>query len=43
MHEAGVPPIHTPMKILAALPDDVKKKLYLVHTSESDIPKDSGL
>lgn len=25
------------------LPDDVKKRLYVVHVSESSIPKDSGL
>lgn len=24
LHEAGVPPIHTPSKVLAALPDGVK-------------------
>lgn len=24
LHEAGVPPIHTPMKILSELPEDVK-------------------
>ena len=26
LHEAGIPPIHTPMKTLAALPDDVKAR-----------------
>lgn len=24
LHEAGVPPIHTPVKVLAKLPEDVK-------------------
>ncbi|MBS2039620.1 cyclic nucleotide-binding domain-containing protein [bacterium] len=43
IHEAGIPPIHTPMGVLAALPDDVKKNLYLTHVSESAIPADSGL
>eukprot|EP00903_Cladosiphon_okamuranus_P020559 g18871.t1 len=42
-HEAGIPPIHTPMKTLKELPDDVKKRLYVVHVSESSIPKGSGL
>ena len=42
-HEAGVPPIHTPMKVLAGLPDSIKKKLLLVHVAEKDIPPDSGL
>lgn len=42
-HEAGVPPIHTPMKVLANLPSHVKERLFLVHTSAKDIPVDSGL
>lgn len=42
-HEAGVPPIHTPMKVLAGLPKEVKDKMFLVHTSAKDIPADSGL
>ena len=42
-HEAGVPPIHTPMKVLASLPDKVKEKMFLVHTSAKDIPAGSGL
>ncbi len=43
IHEAGIPPIHTPMGVLAALPDEVKANLYLTHVSESAIPADSGL
>ena len=43
LHEAGVPPIHTPPKILAQLPEDIKKRIYLVHVSEKDIPADCGL
>ena len=43
LHEAGIPPIHTPMSVLAALPADVKKNMYLTHVSESAIPADSGL
>ena len=42
-HEAGVPPIHTPMKVLSSLPKPIKDKMYLVHTSAKDIPIDSGL
>ena len=42
-HEAGVPPIHTPMKVLANLPNSIKEKMFLVHTSAKDIPPDSGL
>ena len=43
IHEAGIPPIHTPMSVLAALPPEVKKNMYLTHVSESAIPVDSGL
>ncbi len=42
-HEAGVPPLHTPAKVLARLPDDVKKRLHLLHTDLKDIPPSSGL
>ncbi|CAD8181609.1 unnamed protein product [Paramecium octaurelia] len=43
LHEAGVPPIHTPAKLLALLPPEVKEKLRLIHTAAKDIPPDSGL
>ncbi len=43
LHEAGVPPIHTPAAVLAELPDDVKSRMYLVHIAERDVPKESGL
>ena len=39
LHEAGVPPIHTPMKTLLALPEDVKKRLYVVHSAKKTIPE----
>ncbi|CAK9100667.1 5'-cGMP phosphodiesterase A (Cyclic GMP-binding protein A) (Phosphodiesterase 5) (DdPDE5) (Phosphodiesterase D) [Durusdinium trenchii] len=43
LHEAGVPPIHTPMSVLLALPDDIKKKLYVVHVAAKDVPEEGGL
>jgi hypothetical protein len=43
LHEAGIPPIHTPIKTLAALPDDVKERLHVVHVSASSIPEGSNL
>lgn len=43
LHEAGIPPIHTPMSVLAALPNEVKDRMFLTHVSESSIPPDSGL
>ncbi|GMH68812.1 hypothetical protein TrRE_jg8218, partial [Triparma retinervis] len=42
-HEAGVPPIHTPMELLAEQPYHVKERLYLVHVSENKVPTDVGL
>lgn len=43
LHEAGVPPLHTPLAALAALPDEAKRRLYLVHVAERDVPPDLGL
>jgi hypothetical protein len=43
LHEMGVPPIHTDQAILINLPDDVKKRLIVVHANPKDIKKDSGL
>lgn len=33
LHESGAPPIHTPIKVLQELPPEVKKRMYVVHTS----------
>jgi CRP-like cAMP-binding protein/phosphoribosyl 1,2-cyclic phosphodiesterase len=43
LHEAGVPPLHTPTSSLAALPAHVKERLYLVHIAKKDIPEGAGL
>jgi CRP-like cAMP-binding protein/phosphoribosyl 1,2-cyclic phosphodiesterase len=43
IHEAGVPPIHTPAAQLAALPPAVKQRLRLIHIAESDLPAGQGL
>jgi CRP-like cAMP-binding protein/glyoxylase-like metal-dependent hydrolase (beta-lactamase superfamily II) len=43
LHEAGVPPLHTPVRVLAELPDDVKARLYLVHIAGADLPEGVGL
>ncbi|GMI05470.1 hypothetical protein TrVE_jg4586 [Triparma verrucosa] len=42
-HEAGVPPIHTPMDLLAKQPESVKERMWLVHVSESKVPSNVGL
>jgi len=41
LHEAGAPPIHTPLDVLLQLPPKVKKRLYVVHTSA--LPDDCEL
>lgn len=43
LHEAGIPPLHTPVEILADLSDAAKENLYLVHIAEKDIPEGKGL
>jgi hypothetical protein len=41
LHEAGAPPIHTPLSVLENLPPHVKARLYVVHTAA--IPAGSEL
>lgn len=38
LHEAGIPPLHTPVSALAALPEIAKKRLRLVHIAKKDVP-----
>jgi|GEM_PF-735754 len=35
LHEAGIPPIHTPVATLCSLPDKIKKNLYIIHVADS--------
>jgi glyoxylase-like metal-dependent hydrolase (beta-lactamase superfamily II) len=41
LHEAGAPPIHTPLDVLKQLPQAVKDRMYVVHTSA--LPDDCEL
>ena len=41
LHESGAPPLHTPLEVLLKLPQRVKKRLYVVHTSS--LPEDCEL
>jgi len=43
LHEAGIPPIHTPVETLNELPDDVKAKMFLVHVSSQQLVKTKNL
>lgn len=42
-HEAGVPPLHTPLSTLEKLPLKVKKRMRLLHVSESQLDESSPL
>ncbi len=42
-HEAGIPPLHTPMATLAGLPKSIRSRLYLVHVTQDLIPEGSDL
>ncbi len=42
-HEAGIPPLHTPMQNLVDMPDAVKKRIFLMHVAQKSIPEGTGL
>ncbi len=42
-HEAGIPPIHTPIDYLASLEPDIQKKITVYHIARKDFPKDTHL
>lgn len=42
-HEAGIPPIHTPLSYLCSLPEEIRRRVYLVHVNPDTIPRESGL
>ncbi|OQA19673.1 MAG: Cyclic nucleotide-binding domain protein [bacterium ADurb.Bin363] len=43
LHEAGIPPIHTPIKFLEELDNSIKERLYLIHISIKSVPEGKGL
>jgi len=43
VHEAGVPPIHTPASRLAELPAEQRARLRIIHIAERDLPEGAGL
>jgi len=40
-HEAGVPPIHTNREHLAPLPETIRRRTWLVHVADREVPPDS--
>jgi len=42
-HEAGIPPLHTPVSYLNSLPPEIQKKITVYHIAEKDFPKETNL
>ncbi len=42
-HEAGIPPLHTPVSYLNSLPEEIKKKTVVYHIAKKDFPKETSL
>lgn len=42
-HEAGIPPLHTPVSFLSSLPEEVQKKITVYHISRKDFPEGTHL
>jgi len=42
-HEAGIPPLHTPISYLNSLPAEIQKKITVYHIAEKDFPKQTNL
>ena len=42
-HEAGIPPLHTPVSYLNSLPTEIQKKITVYHIAENDFPKETSL
>ncbi len=42
-HESGVPPLHTPMKILEDLSKEIQQKTFVYHTSHDSLSEKSNL
>jgi hypothetical protein len=38
-HEAGIPPLHTPVTYLNSLPENIQKRITVYHIAEKDFPK----
>lgn len=42
-HEAGMPPVHTPIKVLAEQPEEVRERMFLTHVSPDIIGSETRL
>lgn len=42
-HESGIPPLHTPIKYLNSLPDEIRKRTVIYHIAKKDFPESTLL
>ncbi|HOO71619.1 MAG TPA: cAMP/cGMP-dependent 3',5'-cyclic-AMP/GMP phosphodiesterase [Spirochaetota bacterium] len=42
-HEAGIPPLHTPVVYLNSMPAEIQKKTVVYHIAKKDFPAKTGL
>jgi CRP-like cAMP-binding protein/phosphoribosyl 1,2-cyclic phosphodiesterase len=42
-HEAGIPPLHTPVTVLDSKPKNIKKRITVYHIAKKDFPQRSAL
>jgi CRP-like cAMP-binding protein/phosphoribosyl 1,2-cyclic phosphodiesterase len=42
-HEAGIPPLHTPIARLNALPEEIRRRIVIYHIAKKDFPDDTDL
>ncbi len=42
-HEAGIPPLHTPIEFLNSLPEKIQKKITCYHIAQKDFPDKTNL
>ncbi|MCU0846833.1 MAG: cAMP/cGMP-dependent 3',5'-cyclic-AMP/GMP phosphodiesterase [Spirochaetes bacterium] len=42
-HESGVPPLHTPIRYLDSLPDEIRGKTVIYHIAKKDFPRETVL
>lgn len=42
-HESGIPPLHTPIKYLNSLPEEIRKRTVVYHIANKDFPDKTDL
>jgi len=42
-HEAGIPPLHTPVSYLNSLPEEIQRKITVYHIAKKDFPENTFL